>query len=518
MKKIDKLVLKAFLPPYIMAFFVAEFVLIMQFLWKYIDEIIGKGFSIGVLLELIFYFAVTLIPMAIPVTILIASVMVYGDMAEKFELSSFKSAGVSLFRIMGVGIGIAILTSGISLVASNYLKPKAQYSFLERLYSIRRQKPALSIEKGIFNKDFSNYTIRVGDKDPDGRGIHDIKIYDQSQNDKSKVNFVTANSGEMYPEENGNAFVMHLFDGEQYRDMDAKKPKAGESKDKSNPFIRIKFGSWKKVFDMTQFELDAKSVNLSRKKFDLLNAFQILSALDSIKINQQKMDDKSLFVFNAVLGKEQVKLDEEVNDGIKQDTLEILAKKAASNKNFKESKAKLSKDNIEQIRISNYEDYSSFLETFSLKNQRKLLKKAADKTKATRESVKKYVAQHNSLGLEKKWYLLRLHQQLSWALVCIIFLFIGAPLGSIVRKGGYGYPLLIAIVFFMIFIVFNIMGEKLMGSSSINPILAAWFPCLVCLPFAIILTYKAIRDESLNILELPGISWIGDKIRQKFSS
>jgi len=494
-----------------MAFFVAEFVLIMQFLWKYIDEIIGKGFSIGVLLELIFYFAVTLIPMAIPVTILIASVMVYGDMAEKFELSSFKSAGVSLFRVMGVGIAIAIITSGISLVASNYLKPKAQYSFLERLYSIRRQKPALSIEQGIFNKDFSNYTIRVGEKDPDGRGIRDIKIYDQSQNDKSKVNFVTANSGEMYPEENGNAFVMHLFDGEQYRDMEKKKTKKGDPPAKSNPFIRIKFSSWKKVFDMTQFELDAKSVNLSRKKFDLLNAFQIKTALDSIHTGRNKMIAKANNVFRDVLG-EEVIYDDVKKSPAKKDTLEKLVEKAERNKNFKKIEEKKKKDNIEQIAIANYKNLGSFLETFSYKNKRTLLKRAADKTRNTKDSVNKFIAQRKSLEQDRKWYLLRLNQQFSWALVCIIFLFIGAPLGSIVRKGGYGYPLLIAIIFFMIFIVFNIMGEKLMGSGSINPILAAWFPCLVCLPFATILTYKAIRDESLNLFDLPLFVWISKKV------
>jgi len=419
---------------------------------------------------------------------------------------------------MGVGIAIAILTSCVSLLASNYLKPKAQYSFLERLYSIRRQKPALSIEQGIFNKDFSNYTIRVGEKDPDGRGIHDIKIYDQSQNDKSKVNFVTANSGEMYPEEDGNAFVMHLFDGEQYRDMDKKKPKGGEVS-KSNPFIRIKFGSWKKVFDMTQFELDAKTVNLSRKKFDLLNAFQIMAALDSINVDQKEMVQKSNFVFSDVLGeesKEEEKKREEKN--VKKDTLDKLVEKAERNKNFKDQGDKISKDNIEQIAITNYKNHSSLLETFSVKNQRKLIKQAADKTKNTRESVKKFVAQRKSLELDKRWYLLRLNQQFSWALVCILFLFIGAPMGSIVRKGGYGYPLLIAIIFFMIFIVFNIMGEKLMGSGSIHPILAAWFPCLVCLPFAIILTYKAIRDESLNLLDLPLFVWIGKKFNSTFSS
>ena len=156
MKKIDRLILKDFIPPYIMAFLVTEFVLVMQFLWKYIDEIIGKGVSLGILLELIFYWSVRIIPEAVPVSILIASVMVFGNLAEKYELSSMKSAGISLTRIMGMGIFIAVMTSMFSLFASNYMKPRANYKFIYRYNAIKRAKPALSIEEGVFNKDFRN--------------------------------------------------------------------------------------------------------------------------------------------------------------------------------------------------------------------------------------------------------------------------------------------------------------------------------------------------------------------------
>ena len=161
MKQLDKLVSKGFIGPYIMSFFVAEFVLIMQFLWKYIDEIIGKGFSMWILIELIFYYAVTIIPMAVPITILISSVMVFGDMSEKYELSSFKSAGVSLLRVMKPAIYIALCTAGFSLFSSNYLKPKANYKFFSRFDSIRKQRPSLTIEEGIFNDDFKGFSIRV---------------------------------------------------------------------------------------------------------------------------------------------------------------------------------------------------------------------------------------------------------------------------------------------------------------------------------------------------------------------
>ncbi|MBT8234102.1 MAG: LptF/LptG family permease, partial [Bacteroidia bacterium] len=214
MKKIDKLVLLDFLPPYLMAFFVVEFVLVMQFLWKYIDEFVGKGFSFGVLLEMLFYFSVRTIPEAVPVTILIASVMVFGNLAEKYEISSMKSAGISLTRIMMMGVLIAIFTACFSLLASNYLKPRANYKFFYRFNAIRKQKPALNLAEGVFSKDFRNFVIRVGDKEANERDIKDVIIYDHSGRDRKKINMLVAKTGQMYAREDNNNFIMELNDGE----------------------------------------------------------------------------------------------------------------------------------------------------------------------------------------------------------------------------------------------------------------------------------------------------------------
>ena len=449
--------------------------------------------------------------MAIPVSILIASVMVYGDMAEKFELSSFKSAGVSLLRIMAVGIGIATVTSMFSLVASNYLKPKAQYSFLERFYSIRRQKPTLSIGAGVFNKDFSNYTIRVGKKDPDGRGISDVKIYDQSQNDKSKVNFVVANTGEMFPDDSGDAFVMQLYDGEQYRELDSKKNSNAEGGSKTYPFMRTKFGSWRKVFDMSQFELDAKSVNLSRKKYDLLNAFQIMEAIDSLDRKKAEEAKMAIYSFGDIIKPEIIERESIFTKAAELDKKEDLMAPEIQAEKFTDQNMRTKKSSIVQNKVEDITAEKDFVSTFKLNDQRRLVKKALNQVRIGRENVIKRKTHQKILSREQDWFKLRLNQQFSWAIVCILFLFIGAPLGSIVRKGGYGYPLLVSIIFFMFFIVFNIMGEKLMGSSSLNPFLAAWLPCIVCLPFSIFLTYKAVRDESLNLGDLPPILWLKKK-------
>ncbi len=508
MKKIDKLVMMSFIPPYLMAFFVAEFVLVMQFLWKYIDEIIGKGFSMGVLIELIFYFAVRIIPEAVPVSILIASVMVFGNMSEKFELSSMKSAGISLTRIMGAGILISILTAMFSLFASNYLKPKANYQFLYRFNAIRKQKPALSIEEGIFNKDFRNFVIRVGKKYKDGKTIEDILIYDQSQLDKSKVNLVKARRGKMYASEDGNFFIMELEDGESYREL-----KPGQKPSDIEPFIRTRFKSWSRIFDMSEFELEARNLNLNRKKYDLMNALQLVEAVDSFDLEIVKNIHESAHSFERILAiddgepkvvEEESELPEKVRENV--DKLQW--------ETYVDNRQKLKRRNADFQLLTDVSpnEVETLAELLNQKSKEQLLRPARlSATRRLNEITKKKKA-NELMTYDKRQYILRLNQQFSFALVCIVFLFIGAPLGSIVRKGGYGYPLLIAIIFFMLFIILNIMGEKLSRNMTLDPVFAAWLPNMVMIPIAVYLTIKAMNDSKFNNWKL-----FFNKVASRFS-
>lgn len=500
MKQLDKLVIKSFVAPYIFAFFIAEFVLLMQFLWKYIDEILGKGFSMGVLMELLFYFGVTIVPMAIPISILISSVMVFGNMAEKFEMSSLKSSGVSLMRIMAGGILIAILTAMFSLFASNYLKPKANYKFLERFNSVRRQKPALTIEKQIFNKDFQGFAIRVGDKGKDGKSIYDIYIADHTDNDKSLIREVVASHGKMYSDDETGSFIMQLHDGEQYREIKPKKTKDNAHVN-SRPFMRTKFKSWKKVFDMSQFDMDAQSINLSRKKFDLLNAFQLNAAIDTIAMEREDLVSKNFIDYNGIISLASLEensiafnVDKNENDSPKAKALKDKQKEKKGTRAF--------------VRKDTFDMRASLYESFDSVTQSKLYLALDTKLSSDSDKLKVMIDKDQSLYKNWSYHQLRMHQQFSWAMICIIFLFIGGPFGSIVRKGGYGYPLLIAIIFFVLFIIFNIAGEKLNKSMSIHPVLAAWLPCLVLTPFAIWFTWKALNDRAMNI-SLP--SWMNFK-------
>ena len=562
MKKIDKLISTSFIGPSILSYFVATFVLVMQFLWKYIDEILGKGFTILELLELIFYYAITLIPLAVPITILISSVMVFGDMAEKYELSSMKSAGISLLRIMLPSLMVAIFIGLFSLFASNYLKPAANLQFQKRFISLRKQKSALSIEQGIFNDAFGETIIRVNEIEKNGRDIHDVLIYDHTQNDKSLISVMSSKGGEMFTAEEGKYFIMKLDTGIQYQELE-KKTKLGSPKSEI-PFMRTYFDQWTKTFDMEQFDGEEGILNFNRNKEDMMNTFQLWRAIDTFQTNYaenyQKVNARVEAIF---LSDQKPNVDEKIktdttqnNEPIKADTIQnmdtlskdtsvnslsdsatikklhpnlIKALNATLKKNPNQlpitnngqsttdkasiyqqkynSKANLAQTKVYKRLISQKDavELSStkhFYETIDSVDIRDVLTRAQSDLSRDRDELLSVNNVNQDFRKSTEKYLLRLNQQYSWAFICIVFLFIGAPLGSIIRKGGYGYPLLVAILFYMIFIITTILGEKLIRNDSMGGIQAAWLPCLLLAPFAILLTFMAIRDSRLNPMAL----------------
>lgn len=519
MKKIDKLVTSSFIGPYMLSFFVAEFVLIMQFLWKYIDEILGKGFTMFDILELLFYYGVTIIPLAVPITILISSVMVFGDLSEKYELTSMKSAGVSLLRVMRPAIYIAVGTALFSIVSSNFFKPRANYMFMKRFTALRKQKPALTIEEGIFNKDFQGYAIRVAEKGSNDNSIHDVLIYDHTDTDKSKMSLIKAKSGEMYTEGDGRYFVMNLNEGHQYRELS---PTPGKSSKSKYPFVRTQFKTWQKVFDMSEFELDESAININRNKEDMLTTPQLLDMIDTTNFKKADLKLKMLSDFNGVASiyavDERKRAEEERK---KKKNKEANKKLVNADQSLPQklgsqvpSKPLPSQGNSKKIVILDTEkaDASTLLGMVDDEYKSSIVKGLTSNTTSRKDYVNGVKNQIHQLEKQKKRYLLKLHQSYSWAVICIIFCFIGAPLGSIIRKGGYGYPLLVAILFYMVFMIMTIMGDKLTRNETLGPEMAAWLPCLVLLPVAVYVTYKALRDSQFTMM-----STLIAKIKSLFS-
>lgn len=501
LKQLDKLVIRSFIGPYIISFLVAEFVLVLQFLWRYIDDFIGRGIGLWVILKMIFYYGLTIIPLAVPISILISSVMVYGGMSEKYELTSFKSAGVSLYRIILPGLLIAIFTALFSLFASNVLKPKANLSFFQTFDNVRKAKPTLTIDEGIFNYDFKGFAIRVGKKGSNGRDISDILIYDERS--RNHMNLTTAKSGQMYISDNGRYFNMILNDGYQYSEVERKSKAGRKPKDQ---FIRMEFETWKKSFDMGEFAFSVSNANLGRRKHDLYNTTQMIDAIDSIDITMNDLIRSSEVKLEALKGTGD-ELSEEEQKELKQKYLETEKNKkkpvykdglqvmgiedVQKGANYYENRTnvRLSRDSI------NIDTMTSFKSTLKEESYKSILFRAKSQVQSEREKFRALMANVRTQKYSRNRFVLRIHQQFCWALICIVFMLIGAPLGSIVRKGGFGYPLLIAIAFFIVFIFTSILGEKLMLTDSMKPIPGAWLPLLILLPFSIYFMRKALNDS-----------------------
>ena len=470
-KKIDKLLIVSFIGPFAVSFGIALFVLIMQFLWLYIDEIAGKGVGIIIMLELLAYLSVSMFPMALPIAILIASVMVMGNLAERCELSSLKSAGVPLIRIMRGLILCASATGVFSYLCSNFIIPVSNLEFKSRLTDIQRQKPALALEKGVFNEDFRQFSIHIGDKAPDGETIGKVMIEDQSNAGKVKFAKIMADSGQMYTSDNRRFFVMNLFNGTQYREPAGQEEKT----DRKFPFVRTHFKSWTKVWDMKEFEM------VSADK-DRLAGNRAMLSMTQLRLN---IDSLTGAVENA-------------RQAIVDDLL--LNIKRLPSKSGAATRAKPGSAGPElPVRQMNKPpgQYTSLDQAFRKEDVAALLKNAYARSRIAVSAIEARESQVASARMESVKTAYELYIKYSYALMCFIFVFIGGPMGAIIRKGGFGYPILVSIIFFVSFILLSTFCQKLAEGYLLNPLWAAMVPCMILAPVGVFLTGKAMNDSQM---------------------
>ena len=487
--------LKSFASPYLATFFIALFVLVMQTLWVYIDAIAGKGVGMLVLTELIGYMSVSMFPLALPIAVLISSVMVLGNMAERYELSSFKSAGVSLWRVMQPLFLASLIIAAFSIFCANNLIPVSNLKFKSRLYDISEQKPALNLEAGIFNDDFKGYSLFIGKKAADNRHIENIVVVDHSKASSGQILELLARRGEMFVTQDKKHFVLRLYDGWQYQE-----PKS-VSKTEKHPFIRVSFKSWEKAFDLSEFELNRTDENLFHSE-TMLNSRQLLEAIDSIDLLSQQRIER--FAENTAeqftpLRKELKKKRKKTTDASisKPSSPDDLANHFSittpSGKKPTKKPHRKRKTGLKQINTDQLTKLNSILETFPKANRKDLLQRAKVVARSIHHQADSAV---RSLKLKKEQrakYVFELNSKYSLAFACILFLFIGAPMGAIVRKGGFGYPMLIAIGFFMLFMIITIFGKNIVDKGVINPIIAAWLPNIILFPISLLLTYQAMN-------------------------
>lgn len=541
LKKIDKLLVTSFFGPYIVTFFIALFVLVMQMLWLYIDDIAGKGVGFLLLIELIGYMSISFFPLALAIAVLISSVMVLGNLAEHYELSSLKSAGVPLFRTMMPLLGVVFCVSVFSFFCSNNFIPVSNLKFKSRLYDIRRQKPTLNLAEGAFNDDFKGFSIRIGNKGADNRTIEDVLIYDQTEASKGgKMTVISAAKGEMYVTPDEKFFIMELRDG-----MQSYEPApTGNGKEKNAPFSRTYFKSWTKVFDLGEFEMQRTDAGLFKSHHSMLTIAQLSTAIDSIddetaererRLYEQslrffyplKAEDDRRSIAEAKQKREEKEAKEKVTQGVDFDKYMSDAPVKVNPKDIKKSANKYEKKQDDKKKTEKrtppkpvgrqplpqtidkpLTEYTTFAELFDKKDRVEMYDKAKSYARTVQGQAESAARTIDRIRINRVKHVFEFHSKFSTAAACLIFLFIGAPMGAIVRKGGFGYPLLISIIFFMLFMVITIFSKNIAERAVIDATLAAWMNCIILAPFGIVLTYAAMTDKRIVNFDKVGV-WFG---------
>lgn len=543
LKKVDTLVITSFFPPFVLAFFIAVFVLIMQFLWSFIDELVGKGISTLDLAEMLFYRSLSLFPLAFPIGILLAAVMVFGGLSERYELSSFKSAGVSLLRVMAPAI---LFSSGVALFSifcSNTLIPLSNLKFQSRLYDMRNKKPTLNLVEGVFNSDFKGYAIHIGKKHRDNKRIEDVVIYDQTTTNRRQFSMVTAERGEMFISDDNRDFVMKLYDGFHYQEMDPGRRASGY------PFTRTRFTEWTKKFSLSEFDLSYTDEDLFKSHHTMKSVGKLVYEIDTIDLQYARMLDRNMYDFKQIARhkpadivleqttyplesapQHAVPAQAEIDTVAEEEELDakaVIAPRdtAGTPVNTSGLVKKLKPSDIKRTDLEVLMDsfpapvhWDTLFAHLPAYDQEQYQKQGLAIARTLHQSNQRMQATLKSIRINRAKHVYELHSKFCFAAICIIFLFIGAPMGAIVRKGGFGYPLLVSVIFFTMFILLTLMFKKLSETESVDPMVGAWMPCIVILPISAILTYKAMNDAKMLNLSpviqfvVEGYHWVRKKI------
>lgn len=463
-KKLDKLVIKAFIGPFVAVFFLTLMVLVLQFFWLWIDDFVGKGLSMGIIFEFIWYQSAVLIPLALPLAVLLSSLMTFGNLGESLELVAVKSSGISLLRFMRPLFIVSLLICGVAFLFSNYIIPVAVLRSQTLLADIVWSKPAFDLREGVFYDKIEGFSIKIGKKEADSI-VHDVIIYEKGQNNLQD-NFIIAKSGVMRTTPNKRFLEFTLKDGWRYQER-------GDRYDKNTEFIRIKFNEYIKQFDLGNLGLQKRtSDTVNRMNQRMQSMRQLSKAIDSIQRDVNKYSEKvkrdvfSFFTFSKYLDSGYTKPELPASDTIKR--FEQLIADSA----------------ISQV-------------------DEKAATQVSSMALNTEIASTEFRARQKDLRLHKiEW-----HKKITLSLACMVLFLIGAPLGSIIRKGGLGTPLIFAIGLFMFFFFFNTSGEKYAKENVMTAFGGMWMATLFLLPVGIFLTYKAMRDSNLFNKEFYFRSW-----------
>ena len=455
-KKLDIFILKSFLLLFAGTFFICLFVFIMQFLWRWVDELVGKGLGVTVLAQFFYYSTLILIPASLPLAILLAALMTFGNFGERYELLSMKSAGIPLTRIMRPLIILCILFSAISFYFQNVVAPKAQQQLWTLVVSIKQTNPELDIPEGVFYNEIDGYNIYVKQKDRNTGMLKDVLIYNISEGFEN-AHVIWAERGKIESTEDQNHLRLHLYNGEQFENL-----KSQTISSKNVPYRRETFREKHAIIEFKGgFEMVDGSFLSDRS--DTKNMAQISHSIDSLRAH---VDSVGMTMYKE----------------LNRSTYRAINLNASDSVKLEQNKSpRLSVD--------------SLFDSYTMSEKERVLSNAANYSKnlATDWHMKGTVAKETDTNIRRHqtdW-----HKKITTSLACLIFFFIGAPLGAIIRKGGLGMPVIISVLFFVLYYIIDTGAVRVARSGEMNIILGTWMSTLVLTPLGAFFTYKSNKDS-----------------------
>ncbi|MEO6639222.1 MAG: LptF/LptG family permease [Ginsengibacter sp.] len=458
-KKLDKLILKAFMWPFFATFFITLFVFMMQILWKYIDDLVGKGLDIITLTKFLIYASATLVTLALPIAILLSSIMTFGKLGESFELVAIKSSGISLLRFMRPLLFVSIILTGVAFLFANYIAPVANLKFAVIYNDIYRKSPAFDLKDGVFYNGFRGFSIKVGKKEKDKSTLRNVLIYEQSYGVQD--NTIMSESGKMTVSDDKKYLEFRLQNGHRYEEK-------GDFVTTQNEFISLGFKEYKKLFDLTQLNIQKTSDSLFMNNIRMKTLRQLDKDIDSLKKIPDSLARRNQSDLKIYIQSEKYK-----DSAVNKEQLAAAEKKIHNKK-------------------------STSFDEFIPDSLRSIVREAAISSVNNIRSVLQITGNDFSNRMSDiTYHEIEWQKKLSLSFACLVLFFIGAPLGSIIRKGGLGLPLVVALIFFLVFYLLNIFGEKFTKDNVMDPVVGMWLPVIVLTPVGFFLTYKAMHDSQL---------------------
>ena len=438
------------------------FMLILQFFWVYIDDLMGKGLSVWVILELLMYVSAGIIPMALPLAILLSSLMTFGNLAEHNELTALKASGFSLLRIMRPLIIIVLLIAAATFFFANYVIPAANLKWHTLIYDIQNKKIATILTPGVYSKHFEGYAIKIDSLN--GNQCLGVTIHDYTQ--PTQLRTVRAKEANVYKSVNGRFVFLNLKNGHILEELDLQNPMYLPNNSISNPSDRpsrvSKFEQGVYKLDLEGLDLNRSKEDLFTDKYEMLNVFQIDAAIDSIKVKKERLLDN--FVKQSALG------------------FLSLNQNIEKSNNNDPSIASGSTEKIEPIAVKQLSANDKQL-AYSL---------AISKIRRNQQQLDNQQQFLTTLDRETDLYWIEFHRKFALTYAIIVLFFVGAPLGALIKKGGFGAPVVIAALIFMLYFILSSVGDNLADTGTVTPFIGMWMAAVIFTPVAFFFTKKAL--------------------------